>query len=34
MTSGTVDYEAGDYRNTLNDYHYHAVYEEGDTSDP
>lgn len=34
MTSGTVDYKAGDYRSTLNDYHYHAVYEEGDTSDP
>lgn len=34
MTSGTVDYEAEDYRSTLNDYHYHAVYEEGDTSDP
>ena len=33
MTSGTVDYEAGDYRSTLNDYHYHAVYEEGSVSE-
>lgn len=34
MTSGTVDYEAGYYRSTLNDYYYHAVYEEGSVSDP
>lgn len=34
MTSGSVDYKAGEYRNTLNDYHYHAVYKEGNTSEP
>lgn len=34
MTSGTVDYEGGDYRNTLNDYYYHAVYKEGNVSEP
>ena len=34
MTSGTVDHNPGVLRTTLNDYYYHAVYEEGNTSDP
>lgn len=34
MTSGTVDCKPGVSRTTLNDYHYHAVYKEGNTSDP
>lgn len=34
MTSGTVDYEAGDYHSSLNDYYYHAVYKEGSISEP